>query len=314
MTVPANASATESDVMESVIAKGDLAKLTSDERVKYYTAVCKSLGINPLTQPLSYITLNGKLTLYATRTCTDQLRKINNVSVEIVSRRVTDDVLTVHVKATTPDGRSDEDFGSVAYPSLLKGEARANAELKAITKAKRRATLSICGLGWLDETEVETIPGSKLPPHNPQTGEITESAGVEQTPVSDAADAAPTSDSPREVGAALLIEAFAKEAAMRGEAVFKEFYRNRTKPEQERINAIGDELRAIMDGNMPDDNTSHLKLIEAFKHGQQAKADGHLRRALPPEYRENDRTREALCWQSGYDGGTMPEFKEQDHD
>jgi len=196
--------------------------------------------------------LNGKLTLYATRTCTDQLRKINNVSVEIVSRRVTDDVLTVHVKATTPDGRSDEDFGAVAYPSLLKGEARANAELKAITKAKRRATLSICGLGWLDETEIETIPGAKqLPPHDPQTGEI-ESDGAELAPPSDAADAAPSSEpSPREVGAALLIEAMAKEAAMRGETVFKEFYNNRTKQEKAQINAMGDELRGILDGNTP---------------------------------------------------------------
>ena len=26
-----------------------------------------------------------------------------------------------------------------------------------------------------------------------------------------------------------------------------------------------------------DDNGNHLKLVEAFKHGQQAKADGHMR-------------------------------------
>ena len=48
MNVPMKAP--EGDVMESVIAKGDLAKLTPDERVKYYTAVCKSLGLNPLTR------------------------------------------------------------------------------------------------------------------------------------------------------------------------------------------------------------------------------------------------------------------------
>ena len=30
--------------------------------------------------------------------------------------------------------------------------------MKAETKAKRRVTLSICGLGMLDETEVETVP------------------------------------------------------------------------------------------------------------------------------------------------------------
>jgi len=38
------------------------------------------------------------------------------------------------------------------------GEARANLMMKAETKAKRRVTLSICGLGMLDETEVESLP------------------------------------------------------------------------------------------------------------------------------------------------------------
>src|SRR5580765_3326418 len=191
MNMPAKVSAPAGDVMESVIAKGDLAKLTPDERVRYYNEVCKSLGLNPLTQPLSYMTLSGKLTLYATRAATDQLRKLYNVSLEVVSRQLADDILTVRVKARMPDGREDEDLGSVAFPSLLKGEARANAVMKAVTKAKRRATLSICGLGWLDETEVETIAGAEFPPHDPNTGEITESADVELAPLSTAADAAP---------------------------------------------------------------------------------------------------------------------------
>jgi len=33
--------------------------------------------------------------------------------------------------------------------------------MKAETKAKRRVTLSIAGLGWLDETELDTIPHSR---------------------------------------------------------------------------------------------------------------------------------------------------------
>lgn len=251
MNIPAKVSAPAGDVMESVIAKGDLAKLTPDERVRYYQAVCKSLGLNALTQPLSYITLNGKLTLYATRACTDQLRKINGVSLEVVSRHINDDILTVHVKATTPDGRSDEDFGSVAFPSALKGEARANAVLKAITKAKRRATLSICGLGWLDETEVEAIPGARLPPHNPETGEIESAVANDEAPLSLApstADAAPATDaSPRDVGAALLLEQMAQEAAKRGPDVFNEFYKNRTIQERAVIAKIGKELRRLMD-------------------------------------------------------------------
>ena len=157
MTLPAP-QAPVADIMESVIIKGDLSKLTPEERVRYYNEVCKSLGLNPLTRPFEFIILNGKLQLYANRTCADQLRKINGVSLEIVSRDVADDVLTIHVRARTPDGRTDEDLGAVAFPSSLKGDNRANAELKAVTKAKRRATLSICGLGWPDETEVADIP------------------------------------------------------------------------------------------------------------------------------------------------------------
>ena len=165
MAVPAKAPA--SDIMESVIVKGDLAKLTPDERVRYYGEVCRSMGLNPLTKPFEFITLNGKLQLYALRSCTDQLRKINNVSLEIVSREIADDILTVHVRALMPGGRIDEDLGAVAFPSSMKGEIRANAELKAVTKAKRRATLSICGLGWLDETEIEDIPASAKRPSRP---------------------------------------------------------------------------------------------------------------------------------------------------
>jgi len=48
----------------------------------------------------------------------------------------------------------------------------ANAQMKAVTKGKRRLTLSLCGLGWLDETEVETIPTAKPASVNIETGEI----------------------------------------------------------------------------------------------------------------------------------------------
>jgi hypothetical protein len=55
------------------------------------------------------------------------------------------------------NGRTDESTGAVPIKGVH-GEALANAFLKAETKAKRRVTLSICGLGLLDETELETIP------------------------------------------------------------------------------------------------------------------------------------------------------------
>lgn len=240
------------DIMESVIVKGDLAKLTPDERVRYYGEVCHSLGLNPLTKPFEFILLNGKLTLYALRNCADQLRKINNVSLEIVSREITSDILTVHVRAKLPDGRADEDIGSVYYPETLKGEARANAELKAVTKAKRRATLSICGLGWLDETELADIPvmAHRRPPPpapnamieiDPDTGEV---PSPQQQPNGATEQTAPPNGDPG--GAVLPIEEMAREAAMRGEAAFKAFYKTRNTEERKRLNEMGDELRGLM--------------------------------------------------------------------
>lgn len=157
MTVPTKVP-TQGELIEDLIIKGDLAKLSGEQRAQYYVHVCKSLGLNELTKPFDYITLSGKLTLYPNRTCADQLRKINGISIEITSQKITNDILTVSVKARDRDGREDEDIGAVAFPDTLRGDARANQILKAVTKAKRRVTLSISGLGWFDDRDIDEIP------------------------------------------------------------------------------------------------------------------------------------------------------------
>lgn len=141
--------------IESVLALGDLSKLNTQQRLSYYNKVCESLGLNPLTRPFEFINLSGRLTFYARRDCTDQLRRIHGVTVKIVSReRIGDDVYVVTAQATLPSGRQDESTGAVPI-ARLQGEALANALMKAETKAKRRVTLSICGLSVLDESELE---------------------------------------------------------------------------------------------------------------------------------------------------------------
>ena len=140
---------------EQVAVIGDLAQLTPQQRMAYYSRVCESLGINPYTQPFQYIRLNNKLVLYATRTAADQLRKRNGVSLDAPDIQFADGLVIVTVTGRAADGRTDTEIGAVPLGNL-QGEARANAIMKAVTKAKRRLTLSICGLGWLDETEVET--------------------------------------------------------------------------------------------------------------------------------------------------------------
>lgn len=124
--------------------------------------------------------LDRKLVLYAKKDCTDQLRKMQKTSVNIASRERIGDVYCVTARATAPDGRFDESMGVVSLTKKetvwdegrnrhvptgniipLSGDDLANALMKAETKSKRRVTLSIVGLGMLDETEIENIPESQ---------------------------------------------------------------------------------------------------------------------------------------------------------
>jgi len=163
-----------SDKIESVLMQGDLSKLSANERVEYYRAVCQSVGLNPLTRPFDYITLNGKLTLYAKKDATDQLRANNQVSITKLEKETVNDIYLVTAYASGRNGRTDASTGAVNIAGL-KGDALANAMMKAETKAKRRVTLSICGLGLLDETEVETTVSTAVPTIvNVETGEIVE--------------------------------------------------------------------------------------------------------------------------------------------
>jgi hypothetical protein len=152
--------------VEALLVSGDLSKLDAEQRVYYYGKTCQSLGLNPLTRPFDYINLNGKLVLYARKDATEQIRKIRGVSIEINETKAVEGVFVVVAKATDRDGRIDSATGAVNIQGL-RGDALANAMMKAETKAKRRVTLSIAGLGLLDETELETIPGASPSPTPP---------------------------------------------------------------------------------------------------------------------------------------------------
>jgi len=147
-------------VLERVLVAGDLSGLSESQRIEYYKAVCESLGLNPLTRPFEYLRLNGRLVLYATRAAADQLRAIHGISILDVRIEQKDDLVVVTVRGRTRDGREDVEVGAVSVAGL-RGDAMANAQMKALTKAKRRLTLSLAGLGWLDETETDSVPGAQ---------------------------------------------------------------------------------------------------------------------------------------------------------
>lgn len=154
--IKVNDSNTAMSTLEDVVIRGDLKKLSPQERVEYVKKLCESVGLNPLTQPFEYMELQGKLVLYAKKGATDQLRSIHSISIDKVETQQSDDMLIVTAYASRPGDRHDCDVGAISLKGLG-GANLANAIMKAHTKAKRRVTMSICGLGLLNESEVEDI-------------------------------------------------------------------------------------------------------------------------------------------------------------
>lgn len=161
--------------LERVLIVGDLSQLSPDERIDYYRRICESLSLNALTVPFQYILFKQfddgpeKLSLYATKNCAEQLRKIHGVSVIPPLRRTIDaDRKIVMVEADLRDrhGKTDTATGAVSLRKWDKRNSQwsemsnaeyCNAIMKCETKAKRRGTLSICGLSALDESELDTM-------------------------------------------------------------------------------------------------------------------------------------------------------------
>jgi len=146
-------------IQESIVLRGDLSGLNEQQKKNYYLFRCRQVGLDPAAKPFDLLKLNGKEILYANAGATQQLCSIHKLSTQITHRERIDDIYVVSVRVTAADGRVSENQGAVSVGNA-RGDALANAILKATTKAIRRAVLAHCGLGMLDETEVETIAGA----------------------------------------------------------------------------------------------------------------------------------------------------------
>ncbi len=146
-------------ILSSLVMNGDIGQLTPEQKVTYYKQVCDKLGLDPMAQPFRILKLHGREILYCHRGGAQQLNKMHNVSHEIKARETVNGCYVVTAQASTPDGRKTESIGAVPIHNL-KGEALCNAMMKAETKAKRRATLDLLGLGMPDETE---LPNDSTP-------------------------------------------------------------------------------------------------------------------------------------------------------
>lgn len=189
-------------IIEAIVAVNDLAGLGAQQKVAYIKMLCESLGLNPLSRPLQLVeftdpdnTSKKRLVVYATKDCAEQLRKIHGVSIERLDREIDKEMNVVIFTAYALDkyGRTDVSTGIVALetngkaawqnqpavpPVPLTGAKKANAIMKAETKAKRRVTLSICGLGFLDETSLEDLADARVLDLPVATNTVTEKEGA----------------------------------------------------------------------------------------------------------------------------------------
>lgn len=141
-----------------LLTTGDLSKMTKPQKDEFLCTLAQLHGLMPWPPP--FIVMVDKKTqkesIYATKSCADQLRKIHGISLEVVYQgplelgaKSNADVYCVRVQAKMPDGRTDEELGAVSIANLV-GEDLSNAVMRAITKAKRRVTYTITGLSLPD--------------------------------------------------------------------------------------------------------------------------------------------------------------------
>ena len=162
MSALVNTSQLDPEVIHSIVIKGDMSGLSQEQAVAYYNYRCQQVGLDPSAKPFDLLVLNGKKLLYANAGATQQLCAVHKLSVSIINRERFEGVYLVSVRVTGQDGRVTENDGAVELDSERIG--RANALMKATTKAIRRTVLAHCGLGMMDETEVETIPNAVTTP------------------------------------------------------------------------------------------------------------------------------------------------------
>ena len=142
------------------LALGDTSKLNPSEKMQLIVQVCELSGLDPRLSPFEFIKFQGKEVMYARKNAADQLVRVHGINVTITERKIENGAYRVGCRAVTKDGRGTEDDG-VVWVDGLKGDALANAMMKAVTKAKRRTVLSVCGLSMLDESEMDTIPAAR---------------------------------------------------------------------------------------------------------------------------------------------------------
>lgn len=155
------------EVIAMVADGGDVTHLSNSDRRALLAKLTNYLHLNPHTQNFIFFkTLDGRYRIYATKECCSQLRHNLGINMWLSDPIYSPDAnnpFTVSVKAngTNKYNRSSEEIGSVSLVDVPKQEY-SNYTMFAVTKAKRRLTLDLSGLGVLADVEVFDIKGHEI--------------------------------------------------------------------------------------------------------------------------------------------------------
>lgn len=161
-------------------ANGSLHHLDNAGLVAFRAKLCNYVGLNPYTLPFRFYSNSaGEIFLYATKDACAQLRELKGISVTNTTDYIRDDVLrtiTIKITGMNKKGRSSIATGSVSYENIPPKDITDASENKdkdkdkaimynnnhncimwAETKALRRLTLDLSGLGVLADVEVRDM-------------------------------------------------------------------------------------------------------------------------------------------------------------
>jgi hypothetical protein len=138
-------------------AQGSIHHLDDSMKRALIVKLGNALGLNQYTMPFRiYRDIRGAEFLYATKECCAQLRHLNGISILSLEERIDGDFAICKVSGMNKHGRVSYEIGSVNI-AILDGQDKSNGQMWAVTKAKRRLTLDLSGLGVLADVEVKDM-------------------------------------------------------------------------------------------------------------------------------------------------------------
>ncbi len=157
-------------LINAYLRTGELQGFSDEMLNDIYAKECRRLNLDPFDRPFDVISFKkGSLRLYLTSKGNDTLAAIHNISRVTIHQpqvRVVQKALLVYCQseAILPAGRRQSASAFLPYNEVT----LATDLMKIETKAERRATMKLMGIGALLEDDLSSIPNVMLPAVEPK--------------------------------------------------------------------------------------------------------------------------------------------------